>query len=163
MTAPQTPPLLASVLDRLLDDDPRTLQEAPGACRYDLRRHKRAVARDLEALLNARCCKAQVELLEGYPQARDTCLGFGITDLGSLSMANPDHRMLLREEIRRAIVRFEPRLGQVRVHLEVPGEAGRVLRFRVEALLRLHPRRPPVAFDALLKLSSNGCQVRSQG
>jgi type VI secretion system protein ImpF len=153
----------ASVLDRLLDDDPRASQEAPGAGLFNLDQHKRSVARDLEALLNARCCKAQVELLEGYPQARDTCLGFGITDLGSLSMANPDHRMLLREEIRRAIVRFEPRLGQVRVHLEVPGEAGRVLRFRVEALLRLHPRRPPVAFDALLKLSSNGCQVRSQG
>jgi type VI secretion system protein ImpF len=162
MTAPQTPPLLASVLDRLLDDDPRTLQEAPGACRYDLRRHKRAVARDLEALLNVRRTADRAALLEGFPQARDSFLEYGITDLAGLSLLNPDHRQRLREQIRQAIQRHEPRLAQVRVHLDPARDATRTLRFRVEALLELHPHRPPVVFDALLQLSSNACQVRSE-
>jgi len=41
-------------------------------------------------------------------------------------------------------------------------DCNRMLRFRVEAVLRVHPHRPPVVFDAVLKLSSNACRVRSQ-
>ena len=152
----------ASVLDRLLDDDPRAAEEAPGGFLYDLHQHKQAVARDLEALLNARRIGAGAALLEGRPQARDSFLDFGITDLSSLSPLDPDHRMLLRDQICRTIERHEPRLAQVRVQLDLPREASRMLRFRVEALLLLHPHRPPVAFDALLKLSSNACRVRSE-
>ena len=119
------------------------------------------MARDLEALLNARCCALDVQLLEGFPQARGSFLTYGITDLSSLSLLNPDHRMLLRDQIRSAIEQFEPRLAQVRVNLDVPREFSRMLRFRVEALLEVHPHRPPVAFDAMLRLSSSACQVRS--
>lgn len=154
--------VMASVLDRLLDDEPGSAQEAPGRCLYDLNQHKQSVAQDLEALLNARSLAAQVSQLDRFPQARDSFLGYGIADLGSLSLLNPDHRMLLRDQIRRAIERHEPRLARVRVSLDVPGDSGRILRFRVEALLRLHPHRLPAAFDALLELSSNACQVRTR-
>jgi type VI secretion system protein ImpF len=156
----------SSVLDRLLDDDPRSPRAPAGAGapdgRADLAQHKQSVARDLEALLNARCVAVDVRLLEGFPQARNSFLSYGITDLSSLSLLNPDHRMLLRDQIRATIERHEPRLAQVRVNLDVPREASRMLRFRVEALLEVHPHRPPVAFDAMLKLSSSACQVRSQ-
>jgi type VI secretion system protein ImpF len=152
----------ASVLDRLLDDEPRVSQEAPGGFLYDVHQHKEAVARDLEALLNTRRTRVEVSLLDGHPQARDSFLDYGITDLSSLSLLNPDHRMLLREQICQTIERHEPRLAQVRVKLDVPRETSRMLRFRVEALLLLHPHRPPVAFDALLKLSSSACSVRSE-
>jgi type VI secretion system protein ImpF len=162
MAQPRRPALvLASVLDRLLDDDPRATQEAPGGFLHDLHQHRQAVARDLEALLNSRRIGAGVALLEGRPQARVSFLDYGITDLGGLSLLNPDHRLLLREQLCRTIERHEPRLTQVRVKLDVPREASRMLRFRVEALL-LHPHHPPVAFDALLKLSSNACRVRSE-
>jgi type VI secretion system protein ImpF len=151
----------ASVLDRLLDDEPQIPLEPPGGFLHDLHQHKRAVARDLEALLNTRRPGAVVELLEGCPRARESVLDYGIADLGSLSLLNPDHRLLLREQIRRAIERHEPRLARVRVTLDPPRDASRMLRFRVEAVL-LHPHLPPVAFDALLKLSSNACRVRSE-
>jgi type VI secretion system protein ImpF len=162
MSLPRQTLVMASVLDRLLDDEPGSAQEAPGRCQYDLNQHKQSVARDLEALLNARSLAAQVSQLDRFPQARDSFLGYGIADLGSLSLLNPDHRALLREQIRRAIELHEPRLARVRVSLDVPRDSGRILRFRVEALLRLHPHRPPVAFDALMELSSNTCQVRTQ-
>ena len=38
----------------------------------------------------------------------------------------------------------------------------RLLHFRVDALLQVHPRRPPVSFDATLQLSSNAYKVREQ-
>ena len=155
--------VMSSVLDRLLDDAPRSPVEPAQGSLFDLSQHKQAVARDLEALLNARCTAVDVHLLEDFPHARGSFLSFGITDLSSLSLLNPDHRMLLRDQIRATIERHEPRLTQVRVNLDVPREFSRMLRFRVEALLEIHPHRPPVTFDAMLKLSSNSCQVKSEG
>ena len=152
--------MLASVLDRLLDDAPQAAQEPPYGARFDLARHKQAVARDLEALLNTRCPLLDPGTAARHPLASCSFLAYGIPDLSSLSLLNPDHRRRLRDQILQAVVRFEPRLCQVRVDLEPPGEGRRLLRFRVEAVLRAHPARPGVVFAAVLKLSSNACQVR---
>jgi type VI secretion system protein ImpF len=152
-----------SWLELLQDDRPRQAREGDPVAQSDLDRHKQALARDLEALLNARCCPLEARLLEGFPQARRSLLNYGITDLSSLSLLNPDHRMLLRDQIRSAIGQFEPRLTEVRVSLDLPSPFSRMLRFRVEARLEVHPQHPPVVFDALLQLSSNACRIRSQG
>jgi len=152
--------MLASVLDRLLDDAPQAAQESPFGARFDLARHKQAVARDLEALLNTRSTLLEPALAARHPLASRSLLAYGIPDLSSLSLLNPDHRRRLRDQIHEAVVRFEPRLCQVRVDLEPPGAGNRLLRFRVEAVLRGHPGRPAVVFAAVLKLSSNACQVR---
>jgi type VI secretion system protein ImpF len=154
--------VMSSILDRLFDDAPNSPQEPPFESRFDLTRHKLAVARDLEALLNARSMDLDGQLAERYPLTVNALPAFGIPDLSSLSLLNPDHRNVLQGRILDTIERFEPRLAQVRVELDLPMEYNRMLRFRVEAVLRVHPNRPPVVFDAVLKLSSNACQVRSQ-
>jgi type VI secretion system protein ImpF len=154
--------VLSSILDRLFDDAPQSAQEPPFDARFDLNLHKQAVARDLESLLNARSMALDEDLLVRFPLAGASVLAYGIPDLSSLSLLNPDHRRLLQERILRAIQRFEPRLTQANVDLDLPREANRMLRFRVEGLLRIHPNRPAVVFDAVLQLSSNACQVRSQ-
>lgn len=151
----------SSLLDRLLDDDPRNSTDAQLETHYDVIRYKQAVARDLEALLNTRCVLLDSEIMEGYPQAQNSLLSFGITDLSSLSLLDPDDRMYLRDSIRKTIERHEPRLTKVRVNLDIAKEFSRVLRFRVDALLRVHPSKPPVTFDAMLQLSSNTYQVKS--
>lgn len=151
-----------SVLDRLLDDDPRTDVEHPGAVGSDLRHFKQAVARDLDVLLNSRCVDFG-DRIESHPQARDSVINFGIIDLSSLSLLNPDDRALLRDRIRITIERHEPRLAKVRVTLDAPRDLERMLRFRVDAVLRVHPQRPPVSFDAMLQLSSNSYQFTDRG
>ncbi|WP_263771371.1 type VI secretion system baseplate subunit TssE [Propionivibrio soli] len=148
-----------SVLDRLLDDDPKEAVESRNQQMFDLRRLKQAVARDIEALLNTRCVDPE-ETLETFPQARNSMIGFGITDLSSLSLLNPSDRAYLRDKIRQTVERHEPRLGAVRVSLDTPTDTDRTLRFRVDAFLEVLPTRPPVSFDARLQLSSNSCQVR---
>jgi type VI secretion system protein ImpF len=148
-----------SVLDRLLDDAPHNQQEA--AAPYDVRLLKQSVARDLEALLNTR--KGDLDdLLESYPLARSSVLGFGVSDLTSISLLNPDDRARLRGQLNSAIERFEPRLSHVQVELEAPREVERMLRFRVDAVLSYHPSRPPVSFDATLQLSSKVYRVKDQ-
>ena len=143
-----------SILDRLLDDKPRDAVEGPHANMFDVSAYKAAVARDLEALLNTRCVDPD-DLIEAYPEARTSVVAYGISDLSSLSLLNPDDRSTLRDRIRITIERFEPRLKRVKVALEMPRDFDRMLRFRVDAVLAGHPSRPPITFDAWLQLSSN--------
>jgi type VI secretion system protein ImpF len=148
-----------SVLDRLLDDNPKEPLENPSQQSFDLSRLKRSVARDMEALLNSRSVDLDEEI-DHYPQARNSMIDFGITDLSSLSLLDPGDRAYLRDKIRITVERHEPRLGKIHVSLEAPAGTERMLRFRVDAILRVLPTRPPVSFDATLQLSSNSCQIR---
>ena len=153
-----SPVITPSVLDRLLDDSPREVSENQGAMHFDLRRFKQAVARDLEALLNTRYIDLE-EKIERYPYARNSVINFGIIDLSSLSLLDPDDRALLRDKILVTIERHEPRLTKVRVTLDAPRDMERMLRFRVDAVLKVHPNKPPISFDAMLQLSSNAYQI----
>jgi type VI secretion system protein ImpF len=151
--------VMPSILDRLLDDRPKESIESDAAMRFDLRQFKQAVARDLDALLNSRCVDLHDEI-ERFPHARSSVLNFGIIDLSSLSLLDPDDRALLRDRIRITIERHEPRLAKIRVTLDAPGGMERMLRFRVDAVLKVHPNKPPVSFDAMLQLSSNAYRIR---
>lgn len=146
-----------SLLDRLLDNSPHNQVET--ASRFDLRLYKQGIARDLEALLNTRL-GFDDETFEHYPLARGSMINFGILDISAISLLDPDDRAYLRDKVREAIERHEPRLARVRVALEVPREQERQLHFRVDAVLRVHPNRPPITFDATLQLSSRAYQVR---
>ena len=148
-----------SVLDRLLDDAPREQVEGPVHRSFDLQRLKQAVARDMEALLNARSADLAADI-DHYPQARNSMIDYGITDLSSLSLLDPGDRAYLRDKIRITVQRHEPRLGHITVSLDAPAGTERMLRFRVDARLEVLPTRPPVRFDARLQLSSNACQIK---
>jgi len=157
----RTTQVAPSVLDRLFDDNPREPLEATSYRGASLQGFKRAVARDLEALLNSRCVDLDEEI-EAHPQARNSMLAFGIIDLSSLSLLDPDDRAYLRDKIRITLERHETRLGKIRVTLEAPEGNERMLRFRVDALLKVHPTKPPVSFDATLQLSSSSYQIQEK-
>jgi type VI secretion system protein ImpF len=159
MNQPRRPASLQpSLIDRLLDDAPDNRRPEPTQA-FDLTRLKAALARDLEALLNTRIVDLSEQLTD-FPEAEHSMLQFGIPDLSGLSLLNPEHREMLRERLRRAIEHHEPRLSGVRVSLDAPRELERHLRFRVDAILKVHPHRPPVMFDATLQLSSNVYRVQ---
>jgi type VI secretion system protein ImpF len=154
---------LPSVLDRLLDDAPDEPQRDV-ALFFDLPEFKAALARDLEALLNTRVMEMG-ELAGQYPEAAKSVIRYGIPDLSSLSLLSPYDRERLRSEVQQAIERFESRLSNVNVTLNTPENPkthlDRMLHFRVDATLIIHPHHPPVAFDATLQLSSFAYQVRN--
>lgn len=150
-----------SILDRLLDDEPKNSTDSGDAKRVNIFLFKAALARDLECLLNSRCIDIDA-LIEQYPLAKNSVIGYGIQDLSSLSLLDPEHRALLRDQIRKTIERFEPRLNRIRVTLETTQDSERKLRFRVDAILRIHPARPPVSFDAWLHLSSSQYKFSEQ-
>jgi type VI secretion system protein ImpF len=71
-------PLLPSILDRLLDDDPAIQTEPPTGRAQRLRELKQSVRRDLEWLLNTR----PRGLLGGgkWPELSRSILNYGLPD-----------------------------------------------------------------------------------
>jgi len=143
--------ILPSILDRLLDDAPDVKEEPIHNRFQNLRQLKKAVTRDLEALLNTR-----QEMLDEPPpefaEVRRSLMAYGLPDFTAFSLLNPHDRNRIRRALEQAIATFEPRLDHVRITLESPRKHEQTLRFRIEALLRVEPAPEPVTFDAELQL-----------
>ena len=137
-----------SLLDRLLDSQHESQQEAPQGPWEQLREFKNSLGRDLTALLNTR--RAEQDFDPAYEEATNSLLSFGITDFTSYNLKNGVEQEQVRRSIERAIRRFEPRLTHVSATIEAPDPLRPVLRFQVEALLRIGPSAEPVVFDVSL-------------
>src|SRR5947209_4072641 len=72
-------PLLPSVLDRLLDDDPGATRDAPRGRDLALREIKEAVRRDLENLLNTR--RRLFDWPHEWKELNRSVVGYGIPDM----------------------------------------------------------------------------------
>ena len=143
---------MPSLLDKLLDDDPKTSFDRSDALAFDLARYKKSVARDLEALLNSRCPDVDGSI-DSSPYARNSMLNFGIIDLSSLSLLNPDDRALLRDKIRITIERHEPRLHKVAATLQPRKGAINRVDFVITAELKSTPAAEPMQFNAVFQPS----------
>src|SRR5262245_65798814 len=83
-------PLLPSVLDRLQDADPEAKHDAPKSRGQNLAELRRAVRRDLEALLNTRqrCISPPSDLEE----LDRSLVSYGIRDFSSLGLGMESER-----------------------------------------------------------------------
>jgi type VI secretion system protein ImpF len=153
------PHLLPSVFDRLLDDRPDVTSEPVASRSQNLRALKKAVARDLESLLNTRQ-EALDPLPEGLTELPRSLLTYGLPDFTSFNLAATDDRMRVRRCLEEAVTTFEPRLARVRVAIEPARPHERVLRFRIDALLRTDPSPEPVMFDMVLQLNTQAYVVQ---
>src|SRR5690348_13137633 len=136
MPAAQPQPGIAlSLLDRLIDSQPGALQEQPMNEWEQLRSFKASLCRDLSALLNTR--RAELDFDPVYQESTDSLLSFGITDFTAYNLKNAVDQEQVRRSIERAIRQFEPRLTRVAVSVEEPDPLRPVLKFQVEATLRI--------------------------
>jgi type VI secretion system protein ImpF len=147
-----------SVLDRLLDDQPELERDRPLSATEALAVLRRAVRRDLEALLNARRRFASIP--PAYAELNNSSLSFGLPDYTAGAMNEPEARETLRREIERCIKLFEPRLVQVAVSL-VPraNELDATLQLRIEALLHADPAPEPISFDTIVNAATAEIEV----
>lgn len=153
--------LLPSILDRLLDDAPDVSHEPQPDRFQNLRQLRRAVTRDLEALLNTRQ-EVWAELPAEFTELRRSLMAYGLPDFTAFSLLNPHDRNRIRRAVEQAIAIFEPRLDRVRVTVESPRQHEPTLRFHIEALLQVEPAPEPVSFDAMLQLHTQEYVVRGQ-
>ncbi len=142
-----------SLLDRLLDDAPELERDRPLSAGEALAVLRRAVRRDLEALLNAKRRFASIP--RQFPELAPSSFGFGLPDYTAGSMNDLASRDALRGEIERCIKQFEPRLVQVSVSLvQNKDELDTTLHLRIEALLQADPAPEPISFDTVVNAST---------
>lgn len=153
-----TGPVTLSVLDRLIDRDPKSRSEIPLSRAQSLRELKLALKRDLEWLLNTR------KTIDPSPDtARETVRSvyhYGLADISSRSvLSSRDHADLVRE-MESVIAIFEPRLKRARVRMEREEGSFRALKFVIEGLLCMDPAPEPVRFDTVLELGKGEYEIK---
>jgi type VI secretion system protein ImpF len=148
-----------SVLDRLIDLEPRTQIEAPLSRSQSVRILKAAVHRDLEWLLNTR--RIFLEPEESLKEVHRSLFVYGLADLSSYTMGSAADQAKLVRHILGVVKLFEPRLGNVQVvPIESSGGTGlQELRLRIDGLLLMDPSPEPVSFDTVIELKSGVCRI----
>lgn len=151
-------PVQQSLLDRLIDLDPRSNVEAPFTRTESVRLFKNSVRRDIEWLLNSRATPEKAD--ESLEETARSVLHFGLPDLTSLSDSGEDRARLLRM-VEDAIRTYEPRFQNVVVtENATAGSEAREVRFLIQATLRMDPSPEVVYFDTILDLSNREYQVK---
>jgi type VI secretion system protein ImpF len=141
-----------SVLDRLIDYDPRQSQEAPKSRLVSLRELRQAVRRDLEWLLNTRCHTESLD--EGLEEAKKSVAFFGLPELLGFSPKSHVDQKLLVKALETAIKIFEPRFIDLKVSHEPFDNVDRQMKFKIEARLDVEPTPEPIVFDTVIEVGS---------
>jgi len=138
-------PLVASILDRLIDNAPEQTQEAPRT--QVIAELRDAIRRDLEFLLNTRWHCMHNDKLE---LAEDPVLmDYGIPDFTSLNLNDEDNRIRLTHLLEKIVAKNESRFKSVKIKLiENASAIERILHFRIDALLDVEPAEIPISFDS---------------
>jgi type VI secretion system protein ImpF len=147
-----------SVLDRLIDHEPKVQTEAPLSRSQSVRILKAAVQRDLEWLLNTRRIADEPD--ESLKEINRSLYVYGLPDFSQHTVASLADQAKLIKQILTTIKVFEPRLGNVRVVPVETHETGiQQFHLRIEAMLLMDPAPEPVSFDTVIGLKSGHCKI----
>ena len=137
-----------SVVDRLLDLEPRELVDPQFSRAKMLKEYRTSVRRDLQWLLNTR--RINEAAGEDLPDCKKSLYNYGLPDFTTYSLNSSNDRADLSGHIQDTINQFEPRLRDVRVTV-LDSESGdtRILRFKIEALLQMDPAPEQIFFDGV--------------
>lgn len=155
------PTVQQSVLDRLLDFEPRLAGDPPLSWSDSVDRLRNSVRRDLEWLLNTRriCQPAPAE----FPEVQASVYHFGLKDITSESRDSAETPEVLRRRIEECVRLFEPRLSNVQVSIREAGSDVRQrLFFTIHALLEMEPDPERVLFDTVLETGSGSFSVKGE-
>jgi len=142
----------ASLLDRLIDLAPKSLQEYPPLRTQSRQAFMASLRRDLGWLLNTRSPLPQSELAHRQRSVID----YGIVDFSTFFTHNPDDYRGLKQLLEEAITCYEPRLQAPRVTITpLPGNH-QELAISIEALLMIDEIKEPVSFPMIIRAHSSG-------
>ncbi len=122
---------------------------------------KQTVCRDIEWLLNT---KRPMDMqLEGFQEASQSILNYGIPDFSQFSAASGIDCGLLCKLIEQALRDFEPRLEPRSIKVEYVQTdklTGLQAQFRIKGVLYVDPVREPVSFDTNVAMDSGNIEIK---
>ncbi len=155
------PTVQQSVLDRLLDFEPRQAGDTTLSWSESVTRLRNSVRRDLEWLLNTR--RISEPAPDDFPEVQASVYHFGLPDITSLNRDSKETSETLRRQIEECVRLFEPRLNTVQVIIrDVGRDSHQRLHFSIQALLEMEPNPEKVLFDTVLETGSGVFSVRGE-
>ncbi|GAB1257989.1 type VI secretion system baseplate subunit TssE [Aurantivibrio plasticivorans] len=152
-------PVLPSLLDRLIDDEPDRTLEPVKPYSHLLRDIKDNIRRDLENLLNTRVVK-QINVKE-FPELEKSLMGYGVADFSHVQFEVEEERQRFAWVVSEVIARFEPRFQRVSVEIEPHGEEfDRTLHLKISAVLMIEPDPVPLIFDSSMRSVDRRLRLR---
>jgi type VI secretion system protein ImpF len=154
--------LLPTLLDRLRDDAPQRLSEAPGEYAVTRAQMRDILQRDLTFLLNTTNIEDQIDR-KRYPYAAASTVNFGVPPLAGAFMASRKWSEI-EQIVRRAIREFEPRLIQQTLTI-APLTGGdvdshyNVLAFEVRGMIQTDPYPLQFCVQSSLDLETSQLSV----
>ncbi len=150
----------ASILDRLIDLDPKSHVDSEQNQYQQIRDLRESVKRDLESLLNTRY--RIISTPEDLPQLENCILNYGLPDLATVNTTDIEKRKAFIRDLENLLRTYEPRFKSVSVtYQENDGNGDRTLRFRIDAILYADPAPEVVVFDSILEPVSRSVNIRA--
>ena len=142
--------LRASILDRLMDNDPDNTVEVDTDQHQKLKELRNSVRRDLENLLNTRF--RMIEPEDDLIELKKSLLNYGLPDLATVNISDKIKQKEFINHLQSILIDFEPRFKTVKVsYMENSDSLDRSLRFRIDATLYADPSPEIVVFDSILE------------
>ena len=152
--------LQPSLLDRLTDDEPGTLQESREKRVLSVRQLKECVRRDLAWLLNTGSLDEVMDL-SALPQVATSVLNYGMPGLTGASAASTD-TALLERRLRTILECYEPRIISNSLLITVTGRdqmSYRALAFEIECDIWAEPVPERLYLKTEVDLESGAVRV----
>jgi len=157
--------LQPSLLDRLTDNDPERKQESRDARVLTPSRLRECVRRDLSWLLNTTYLAATQDLSD-HPLVAQSVVNYGMPDMAGRTNSSIN-TMLLEQQIRKAIIDFEPRLVAKTLRVRLSSDHGQMnhnaMTFDIEAELWAQPIPLRLFLRTAVDLESGGIEVGDLG
>lgn len=154
--------LQPSLLDRLIDDEPKNRNESRDKRVLSMRQLREAVMRDLSWLMNSSAKPSGDEIWE-YPLVARSVVNFGMLDLtGMTASIASEHK--LERLLADAIHHFEPRIMgptlQVRLIEGTEDEAENLVQFEISGDLCPLPMPEALFLKTELDLETGQCALK---
>lgn len=162
MKPPPRAVLSRSLLDRLFDEDPDQRVERIDTRQNQLREAMDGLRRDLEVLMNTRCCPHTPP--RSLPELQRSLLTYGLSDFVTAKLLSREQRERFARQLEATVLAFEPRFRSVTVTVLDPRNAAeRILRLRIEAVAVLHEEMLPVVLSSELNPATLRFMVAGDG
>jgi type VI secretion system protein ImpF len=146
-----------SILDRLIDHEPAVSRETVQYRLADIGAIKQSVIRDVENLLNTR--RNIFPVPEEFREVNNSLFVYGLPDFSSMNPRSPQVKQMLRRDIEQTVARFERRLKNIKVQLEMSDKMEQKIRFRITGILNIEPLSEPVTFDTYFDVNKGNYAI----
>jgi type VI secretion system protein ImpF len=151
--------LRASILDRLLDDEPHLSADLDTNKYHKLKNIRNSVRRDLENMLNTRY--RIIAPAEEFEELDHSLLNYGLPDLATINMLDQEKKQEFIKNLESILTEYEPRFKSLKISfLENSDRLDRTVRFRIDATLFADPYPEVIIFDSILEPVTRSINVK---